>query len=89
MVSRINDKILPEVNEWQNRPLEAVYPVVFFDGIVSHSRKDNKIVTKCVYLYRQFIISVHCNKTVSSRFKNSTFNDITNIYTITNCAIAF
>ena len=34
LVSRITDKILPEVNEWQNRPLEAVYPVVFFDGIV-------------------------------------------------------
>ena len=30
LVSRITDKILPEVNEWQNRPLEAVYPVVFF-----------------------------------------------------------
>ena len=29
LVSRITDKILPEVNEWQNRPLEAVYPVVF------------------------------------------------------------
>ena len=28
LVSRITDKILPEVNEWQNRPLEAVYPVV-------------------------------------------------------------
>ena len=49
LVSRITDKILPEVNEWQNRPLEAVYPVVFFDGIVFNSRKDNKIVTKCVY----------------------------------------
>ena len=48
LVSRITDKILPEVNEWQNRPLEAVYPVVFFDGIVFNSRKDNKIVTKCV-----------------------------------------
>ena len=48
-VSRITDKILPEVNEWQNRPLEAVYPVFFFDGIVFNSRKDNKIVTKCVY----------------------------------------
>ena len=46
LVSRITDKILPEVNEWQNRPLEAVYPVVFFDGIVFNSRKDNKIVTK-------------------------------------------
>ena len=49
LVSRITDKILPEVNEWQKRPLEAVYPVVFFDGIVFNSRKDNKIVTKCVY----------------------------------------
>ena len=49
LVSRITDKILPEVNEWQNRPLDAVYPVVFFDGIVFNSRKDNKIVTKCVY----------------------------------------
>ena len=49
LVSRITDKILPEVNEWQNCPLEAVYPVVFFDGIVFNSRKDNKIVTKCVY----------------------------------------
>ncbi len=48
-VSRITDKILPEVNEWQNRPLEAIYPVVFFDGIVFNSRKDNKIVNKCVY----------------------------------------
>ena len=41
LVSRITDKILPEVNEWQNRPLEAVYPVVFFDGIVFNSRQDN------------------------------------------------
>ena len=40
---------MPEVNEWQNRPLEAVYPVVFFDGIVFNSRKDNRIITKCVY----------------------------------------
>ena len=49
LVSRITDKILPEVNEWQNRPLEAVYPVVFFDGIVFNSRQDNRIITKCVY----------------------------------------
>ena len=40
---------LPEVNEWQNRPLDKIYPVIFFDGIVFNSRKDNKIVSKCVY----------------------------------------
>ena len=49
LISRITDKILPEVNEWQNRPLDRVYPVIFFDGIVFNSRKDNRIVTKCVY----------------------------------------
>ena len=49
LISRITDKILPEVNEWQNRPLDSVYPVVFFDGIVFNSRKDNKIISKCVY----------------------------------------
>ncbi len=49
LVSRITDKILPEVNEWQNRLLDIIYPVVFFDGIVFNSRKDNKIINKCVY----------------------------------------
>ncbi len=49
LISRINDKILPKVNEWQNRTLDKIYPVIFFDGIVFNSRKDNKIVNKCVY----------------------------------------
>ena len=44
MISKITDKILPEVNEWQNRPLDKIYPVVFFDGIVFNTRKDNKII---------------------------------------------
>ncbi len=49
IISRITDKILPEVNEWQNRPLDKIYPVIYFDGIVFNSRKDNRIVSKCVY----------------------------------------
>ncbi len=49
MISKITDKILPEVNEWQNRPLEKIYPVIYFDGIVFNTRKDNRIVNKCVY----------------------------------------
>ena len=49
MISKITDKILPEVNEWQNRPLESVYPIVYFDGIVFKTRKDNQIINKCVY----------------------------------------
>ena len=49
MISKITDRILPEVNDWQNRPLDKIYPVIFFDGIVFNSKKDNKIVNKCVY----------------------------------------
>ena len=49
LVSKITDKILPEVNEWQNRPLESIYPIVYFDGIFIKSRKDNQIINKCAY----------------------------------------
>ncbi len=49
LISKITDKILPEVNEWQNRPLESIYPIVYFDGIVFKSRKDSQIINKCVY----------------------------------------
>ena len=33
-VSRITDKILPIAKEWQNRPLDSVYPIIFLDGVV-------------------------------------------------------
>ena len=49
MISKITDKILPQVNEWQHRPLEEFYPIVYFDGIVFKSRKDSQIINKCVY----------------------------------------
>jgi putative transposase len=49
LISKITDKILPEVNEWQNRPLEAIYPIIYFDGIVFKSRKDSQIINKCIY----------------------------------------
>ena len=38
MISKITDRILPEVNDWQNRPLDKIYPVIFFDGIVFNFR---------------------------------------------------
>lgn len=49
LISRITDKILPAVTEWQSRPLEAVYPIVFLDGIVFKVRKDARVINRCVY----------------------------------------
>ena len=49
-VSRITDKILPVAKEWQQRPLEAVYAVVFLDAIHYHVRSKGQIVKKAVYI---------------------------------------
>ena len=49
-VSRITDKILPVAKEWQQRPLEAVYAVVFLDAIHYHVRNEGHIVKKAVYI---------------------------------------
>jgi putative transposase len=50
MVSRITDKILPIAREWQNRPLEAIYPIVYLDGMVYPVQQDGQVIKKTVYL---------------------------------------
>lgn len=49
-ITRITDKILPLVKEWQTRPLEAIYPIVFMDAIHYHVRSEGQIVKKAVYI---------------------------------------
>lgn len=49
-VSRITDKIMPVVKEWQERPLEEVYTVVFMDAIHYHVRSEGRIVKRAVLL---------------------------------------
>ncbi len=50
LVSRITDKILPVVKEWQQRPLESIYAVVFMDAIHYNVRCEGRIVKKAVYM---------------------------------------
>jgi transposase-like protein len=45
-ISRITDKILPIAKEWQSRPLESIYAVVFMDAIHYHVRKEGSISKK-------------------------------------------
>ena len=49
-ISRITDKILPEINEWLERPIQPVYPVIYIDGIRFKAKEDNKFVEKSVYI---------------------------------------
>lgn len=49
-VSRVTDKILPVVKDWQQRPLESIYAVVFMDAIHYHVRCEGRIIKKAVYI---------------------------------------
>jgi transposase-like protein len=48
-LSTITDKIIPLVTEWQNRPLEPVYCIVWLDAMHYKVKQDNKMVPRCVY----------------------------------------
>lgn len=49
MVSKITDNILPQIREWQNQPLESIYPFIFMDAIHFKVRQDNQIQNKAAY----------------------------------------
>lgn len=49
MVSTITDKVLPLIQEWQNRPLAEVYAIVYLDGIHFKVRDGGRIVNRCCY----------------------------------------
>jgi len=48
-ISRVTDKVLPQIEEWRTRPLESVYPFVFMDAIHYKVREEGRVVTKAVY----------------------------------------
>ena len=50
MISKMTDRILPIAKEWQNRPLDRKYAIVFMDAIHYNVRQDNAIVKKAVYI---------------------------------------
>lgn len=49
LISQITEKVLPLVEEWQNRPLEAVYPIVYLDAIHMKIRLEGKVEARAVY----------------------------------------
>ena len=50
LISKITDGVMEEVITWQNRPLDAVYPVLFLDCIVIKVRENKRVINKAVFL---------------------------------------
>ncbi len=50
LISKVTDSVIEQVVEWQARPLDAVYPIVYLDCIVIKVRQDRQVINKAVYL---------------------------------------
>lgn len=85
MVSKITDRLLPEIKEWQSRPLNPVYPFIFMDCIHYKIREDGRILSRAAYVvmgvtidgYKDILsITVGANET--SKFWLGMLNDLKN-----------
>lgn len=85
LVSKITDKIMPMIAEWQARPLEKVYPIVFLDAIHFRVRKDNRVLNKAAYTVlgitvagHKDILGIWIGETESASFWLGVCNDLKN-----------
>lgn len=50
LISQVTNAVLEQVREWQSRPLDEVYPIVYFDCLVVKIRQDKRVIKKAIYL---------------------------------------
>jgi len=81
----ITNKILPIVKEWQERPLEEVYVVVFMDAIHYHVRSEGRIVKRDVYIAlgidvngKKYVLGTYVGENESAKFWLSIMNGLRN-----------
>ncbi len=85
MISNVTNKIVPLIKEWQNRPLQAVYAVVFLDAIHFKVKQDGAIVNKAAYMVigidldgNKDVLGMWIGENESAKFWLSVLNDLKN-----------
>lgn len=85
MVSKITDRIIPDIKEWQSRPLNPMYPFVFMDAIHYKIKEDGRIVNRAAYVVlgvtlegEKDILSITIGANESSKFWLGMLNDLKN-----------
>ena len=83
LISSVTDAVMSEVMAWQSRPLEQVYPVVFFDALRVKIREDGVVRSKAVYLAlgvlpdgTRDILGIWIENTEGAKFWMKVFNDL-------------
>lgn len=83
MVSNITDQILPKIKEWQERPLDDVYPIVFIDAVHFSVRQEHTVVKKAAYIVlgvtesgEKDILGIWIGENESAKFWLGVLNDL-------------
>lgn len=83
MVSNITDQILPKIKEWQDRPLESIYPICFVDAVHFSVRDEASVVKKAAYIVlgineygEKDVLGIWIGENESAKFWLSVFNDL-------------
>lgn len=84
-ISDVTDKILQEIDDWQHRPLDEIYPVVFIDAVHFSVREDNVIKKRAAYVMlaitlsgKKEVINLQIGENESSKYWLGTLNDLKN-----------
>jgi putative transposase len=82
-LSSITDKIIPLVTQWQSRPLENIYCIVWMDAMYYKVKQDNKMITRCVYNIlginvegKKEILGCYVNESEGANFWLSVLTDL-------------
>lgn len=85
MISDITDKLIPEIDAWQNRPLSAVYPIVFIDAVHFSVREDSIIRKLAAYIIlgindegKKEVLSIQVGENESSKYWLGILNGLKN-----------
>ena len=85
LISTVTDGILSEVKEWQNRPLDEVYPIVFFDAVRMKIRDEGRVCNKAAYLAIGIgidgikdVLGIWIEKNEGAKFWLSVFTELKN-----------
>ena len=84
-ISDVTDKILPQIEDWQNRPLDEIYPILYIDAI-HYSVRDNGIIKKlAAYVIlgittagKKEVLSIHVGTNESAKYWLSVLNELKN-----------
>ena len=84
-ISDVTDKILPQIEEWQSRPLSSIYPIIFIDAIHFSVRHDNMITKLAAYVVmginedgRKEVLTIEVGENESSKYWLGVLNSLKN-----------